>query len=198
MGTRNLTMVICNGQTKIAQYGQWDCYPSGQGNTALQFLKSVNLQDFKKRLEKVHFVTEEETKEKEAFLKSIGSNDGWVNFEQGKIYQQKYKFDSRDHAAGILQLLMDNPNIDVALNDSSSFAADSLFCEWAYVIDLDAETFEVYKGFNQQPLTEKDRFFYLQDKNAEYMPVKLVKSYSLNDLPDTETMENECTPSEEE
>jgi len=38
MGTRNLTMVISDGKTKIAQYGQWDGYPSGQGADILAFL----------------------------------------------------------------------------------------------------------------------------------------------------------------
>ena len=43
MGTRNLTMVISNGKTKVAQYGQWDGYPDGQGMTALSTLKRIIL-----------------------------------------------------------------------------------------------------------------------------------------------------------
>lgn len=35
MGTRNLTAVYLDGQYKVAQYGQWDGYPEGQGITAL-------------------------------------------------------------------------------------------------------------------------------------------------------------------
>ena len=34
MGTRGLTMVVSKGKTRVAQYGQWDHYPSGQGRTA--------------------------------------------------------------------------------------------------------------------------------------------------------------------
>ena len=36
--------------------------------------------------------------------------------------------------------------------DSHAFLADSLFCEWAYVINLDNSQFEVYRGFNQDPM----------------------------------------------
>ena len=44
MGTRNLTMVINQeGETKVAQYGQWDGYPSGVGASVLSFLKNKEL-----------------------------------------------------------------------------------------------------------------------------------------------------------
>ena len=49
--------------------------------------------------------------------------------------------------------------------------------------DLDKNVLEVYEGFNQKPLTIEDRFFHLTDKESEYHPIKLVKSYQLNNLP---------------
>lgn len=33
--------------------------------------------------------------------------------------------------------------------DYSEFPVDSLFCEWSYIVDLDAGRFEVYKGFQK-------------------------------------------------
>ena len=38
MGTQNLTSVWFEGKYRIAQYGQFDGYPSGQGLTVLHFL----------------------------------------------------------------------------------------------------------------------------------------------------------------
>lgn len=35
--------------------------------------------------------------------------------------------------------------------DSQEFLADSLFCEWAYIMNLDDQQFEVYRGFNKNP-----------------------------------------------
>ena len=44
MGTRNLIMVRKkNGDLKVAQYCQWDGYPSGHGVDILTFLKGVNI-----------------------------------------------------------------------------------------------------------------------------------------------------------
>lgn len=43
MGTRNLTMVMVDGVYKVAQYGQWDGYPSGQGITVFIFSRNWNI-----------------------------------------------------------------------------------------------------------------------------------------------------------
>ena len=69
------------------------------------------------------------------------------------------------------------------LKNSINFAKNSLYCEWAYVIDLDKDIFEVYKGSNLLNLSENERFFFLQDKNEKYKPVKLIKSYDFKNLP---------------
>ena len=50
MGTRNLTCVFADGKYVVAQYAQWDGNPSGQGKTALNFLRNANHAEFKKKL----------------------------------------------------------------------------------------------------------------------------------------------------
>lgn len=196
MGTRNLTMVISNGETKVAQYGQWDGYPEGQGVTALNFLTNTDLNKFKEKLNSVKFINGTKQKEIDKWLKSIGCESGWMDGEQAKLYHERYPLLTRDNGADILNLIMESEEEINWVTDSSEFAGDSLFCEWAYVIDLDKNTFEVYEGFNQQPLTIDDRFYYLTaeaDKenqrrkdygsDSTYYPIKLSKSFDLNNLP---------------
>ena len=73
------------------------------------------------------------------------------------------------------------------LKNDLDFASDGLFCEWAYVIDLDTRRFEVYTGFHKEPLTEKDRFYFLKDKEENgYSGVHMVFSWSIDDLPTDE------------
>jgi hypothetical protein len=196
MGTRNLTMVISNGETKVAQYGQWDGYPSGNGVIVLDFLTKTNLDDFKKKLNKVIFVNGNKEKEIQNWLKSIGCENGWMTGEQSNLYQEKYPYLTRDNGANILQMIMDGEEDDIWVTDSTDFAGDSLFCEWAYLVDLDKNVLEVYEGFNKEPLTIEDRFFYLMQgalednkerkdngSDSEYFPIRMVKSYDLNNLP---------------
>lgn len=184
MGTRNLTMVISEGKTKVAQYGQWDGYPSGQGKTILNFLsKCADFGHFKEVIDKLRWITDKESKE-------IDKDPNWIS---------NYPYLSRDCGGQILNAVYNGAmevstgeigkrktiKVDVKfLSNSEDFAAESLFCEWAYVIDLDKRTFEVYKGFNKKPLTEKDRFFkFSVDAGTEYNQVKMVKKYSLDKLP---------------
>jgi len=61
-----------------------------------------------------------------------------------------------------------------------TFALNSLFCEWGYVVDLKNEVVEIYKGFNNTPLRETDRFFTKNQKESIYYPIKLCRTMTFN------------------
>ena len=181
MGTRNLTMVVLDKKTKVAQYGQWDGYPAGQGKTILEFLRSADMDKFRKAIEETRFATEGEiTKLNE-------------NIEKTGKFPEEF---SRDAGGKILDMIL-SKGVRLLVNNEG-FAKDSLFCEWAYVVDLDENTLEVYQGFNKQPLKEGERFFPVDTPNAEYHPVRFVGSVSLTDLPSTEDFINRFENSETE
>lgn len=187
MGTRNLTMVIMGGKTRVAQYGQWDGYPKGQGATILNFLKSTDLNHFSGQLKKVRFITEEDKKKREEFLKSIGSTDGWINMEQSAKYDNEFPYDSRDIGGQILKMIDISTDDEIVLIDSTNFAQDSLFCEWAYVVDLDKRKLEVYKGFVKVPPENPDsRFGNELPEGEEYYPVQIAGEFDIDNLPEEE------------
>lgn len=186
MGTRHLIAVVCDGAYRIAQYGQWDGYPNGQGSDVLEFLRSVDVGEFRKRVRATRFTTDEERQAKwNAYLAAhhpkVDPQDQWVALDVSEGFGGQYPALSRDTGANILHLVL---NGETELRDSLEFAADSLFCEWAYVIDLDANTFEVFKGFNQKPLADGERFAFLNAKrDGDYHPVRRVAAWPLNALP---------------
>lgn len=146
MGTRNLQMAINKeGETKVAQYSQWDGYPEGQGAGILEFLRSLNgdYDTFNEKLNSVRFQTEEDEKEVQDFLDSIGASNGWMNSEQSDKWQEKYPELSRDTGSDIFQMIMDG-NVKF-LTDASEFGnhRGGLHCEWIYEIDLSTNELRV-------------------------------------------------------
>lgn len=212
MGTRNLTMIQQGGKMVVAQYGQWDGYPSGQGSTVARFIREVLLDPekkaaFLKKLARIKFIDEEKKKEIDAFLKSIGSNDGGLTGAQAELYHQKYPLLTRDNGAKVLFLIHDMPEGDepIWVHDQTDFAGDSLFNEWSYLINLDTNELELYKGFNKKPLNKDQRFKYLEPMlkaelveikkkceaegrppyrtKVEYFPIKCYGKISLDEVP---------------
>ena len=185
MGTRHLIAVKADGEYKIAQYGQWDGYPSGQGSTAVEFLRNkTSREKLRKALKHCTFVTDEQIQK---YAKDMGLGD-WMTMEEADRWNAAHPFFSRDHGASVLSMVAKTakPKHPVELRNSLQFAADSLFCEWAYVVDFDTNTFEVYKGFNQTPLKKSERFVGLPKSDSaggKYHPVTLVKSFKLGRLP---------------
>lgn len=142
MGTRNLTMVISNKETKVAQYGQWDGYPRGQGATIVKFLRKANLKEFKKKLANSKFLTQAEVDKK---LAEIGVTDGWMNMEQSKQWNDKYPQLSRDTGAKVLTHILKSKDT-IELYDNSEFGTDGIFCEWSYIVDMDKKVLKVFNG----------------------------------------------------
>lgn len=196
MGTRHLIAVQLDNQYRVAQYGQWDGYPSGQGKTVLEFLKSMDRKKFEERLRQSSFLSDDEIEGINKQIKDDRLEEKW---------QRKWPHLSRDAGADILQMVQDS-EAGLKLKDSIAFAADSLFCEFAYVIDLDKNVMEVHGGFNKTPPATGDRFASLpieqpehrKGQPIEHYQVRLIKSYPLDALPTQEQMEKDCDGGDEE
>lgn len=186
MGTRNLTLVQLNGAYKIAQYGQWDGYPSGNGLIVLNFLKNHDIEVFCDKVKHAHLVTEEEYAKYWLELGVDVKKEKLISIGLSEQFKALHPSLDRDMGADILEYVYNHEG-KIDLNDSLDFAKDSLFCEWAYVIDLDKNTFEVYEGFNNEELTPNDRFYFNGYKSEEFYPIRLKKSYELDNLPSEQT-----------
>jgi hypothetical protein len=71
-------------------------------------------------------------------------------------------------------------NTKFLLQDNTDFMHDSLMCEWAYVVNIDTNELEIYKGFRQSKPIGRFRDIEPQGK---YYAVSLVRVYNLNNLP---------------
>lgn len=127
MGTRGLTKVIKNDKVVVAQYGQWDHYPSGQGLTALRFLRSEN--DVAKLDINLSYLYEVDSADVEKLWERLGEN-------VEKVYPSLI----RDTGAGILELIANTKDMIPVFLDID-FEKDDLFCEGVYTVNLDNKTF---------------------------------------------------------
>lgn len=186
MGTRNLTVVYMDGQYRVAQYGQWDGYPEGAGITCLQFLRDkMDEQLFRKRLSELRFMSNDEIND--LMRRYHRDKDGFMTVEDSDRLRNERPALHRDTGVDILEMIQAGLVRDHVLYNSLEFAADSLWCEWAWVIDMDKRTFEGYAGYNHEPLTEADRFWFLRDHEyGDCHGVKLVYEVSLKQLPTDE------------
>lgn len=178
MGTRHLICVVQDKQMKVSQYGQWDGYPEGQGADVIKFIRTRSLDKFRKQVSKITTITDAEVNWR---WKKMGADDsGFVPYEIADKFAKAFPHLSRDCGADILDYIMKAKQPEVNLD--LEFAADSLWCEWVWLINLDTDTLEVYRGSNREPLAKNARFAHLAKKGNNYQPVKLWKKIKFSDL----------------
>jgi hypothetical protein len=182
MGTRNLT-IVRDENLLFGQYGQWDGCPSGNGLEVLKFLKSQMLEgQFRQAVKRVKVADAARLEE----------------LEQACVGKDTHPQFFRDLGTGILDFIADTEG-PIEVHNQIDFAADSLFCEWAYMVDLVERKLRCFRGFNKAPLAEGDFFHYLSDKkDGAYYPIKEIAAFSFDELPDKETFLKTLRPDDEE
>lgn len=194
MGTRNLTCAIVDHEYKIAQYGQWDGRPDGQGATALAFVQNMlsldNEEQFRAKCNALKFVDDTELKRRWHWAGVTPTAIGATSEMCNKFNARWPGLDDRDVGAKILEMVYSGDAPEVY--DSVTFAAVSLFCEWAYVIDMDHRQFETYRGFVTTLEEFPSRFSSMYD-GEKYYPVAHVKTYSFDKLPSVDEFVQEIT-----
>lgn len=206
MGTRNLTMVIDKiGNLKVAQYGQWDGYPSGQGVTILAFCKDAeNLKKLEQRLEICKFYNR--CNDIDDWIEEYGKLcPKWSNEPDNRTESMVSWFDTfttRELGGAILKSIADadltklpeEHNNHIYLYDDHEFGKNSLMCEWAFCVNFKTKKLIVFAGFNEDKSQEYELFKTDESKIEEeqnmlttgYYGCKLVKEYDLNNLPTQE------------
>jgi len=182
MGTRGAVGTHYSGEDKIT-YVHFDAFPTGLGEWIVRdikkWLRDGTLDDVKAKVAALKLVpegyspTDEEKEKLEPYVDLSVSEQSASDF-----YCMTRKLQ------GELDLILEAGII----TDAADFILDSLFCEWAYIVNFDTEELEVYRGF-QTEAHDKGRF---HDKKlsadnyraAQYFPCALLATYPFDKIPD--------------
>lgn len=181
MGTRGLYGVRKNGVDKCT-YNHWDSYPSGLGSDVVKFCANNTVENLNKFFDNIILVLENsiptETQIKECqkagyvdLSVSTQSNEDWyclLRNLQGNFKEYQKCIDS---------------NSKIYMTDGIDFIQDSLFCEYAYIINLDDEVLEFYEGFQEEPQVGNR---YGTKKDGGYYPCKLALTIPLEEIGDVD------------
>jgi len=172
MGTRGCYGFYKNGEDKLT-YNHYDSYPNYLGVDVVEFIRETSIEEMNEIFDKIVMIdgssipTKEQIEECSKFYNGSvgeGTRKDWyclLRSSQGdlKVYKESLKY----------------------MIDDKKFMGDSLFCEWAYVINLDDKLFEIYRGF-QKSLVENRYKKYVLLPVDNYYNVKLLKTYPLDDI----------------
>lgn len=162
MGTRGAFGFQINNEVK-AIYNKYDSYPEDYGVKILHLIKTLGLK--KTRLLGNNLC-----------LKAESDLSPSVSSRISKLTDKE----------SVLRYLT-NSKRPIYIDDTS-FLQDSLFCEWAYLINIDNNTLDVYRGL-QKKLTQDNILGTTptQKSNTTYYPVAKLISFSLSKLPSIKT-----------
>lgn len=180
MGTRGIYGFRLN-DTDYLTYNHYDSYPEYLGNhitKALReyFKKDGTIEELRAKVSSMRIIKDESEipseEDKERFKElwsNVSTGQDWYSYLRG------LQGDIMGHIKYGIMSVADN------------FILDSLFCEWGYIVNLDTEILEVYKGFQDAPHNMGRYSDYVPDEGriSTYYACALIAEYPLKDLPKT-------------
>ncbi len=181
MSTRGAYGIRKNETDKI-MYNHYDSYPTALGEDILKFIKEHKRKDFDDVFDFL-IPIDPKTKPTPEQIKRCQST---TNLSVSKGSTEDWYCLLRETQGNIESRMP--PNGVPYFEDYGRFLSDSIFCEWAYIINLDKNVLEIYQGFNRTK-SDKGRYASLfREKNVtssedKYYGVELLTEIPLEYVP---------------
>ena len=178
MSTRGTYGFRKNGIDKLT-YNHSDSYPDWLGDSIARFCAETSVEDMNAIYDAIELVKEESTPTPEQVERCVEA--GYFDDAVGK----RSELDWYCLLRGLMGDLDEYAEIAKAggtiyMIDDGNFILDSLFCEYGYVIDLDDEVLEFWKGFQKKP--DPDNRYGMEPDERGYYPCRLVLKFPLSEI----------------
>lgn len=191
MGTRGSIGIILE-EKYTGIYNHFDSYPESLGEQVVAFVKETNKtktgwDKLKSNMQKVEVIQHGQEPTDEQIEKYKEYSDLSVS---NQSYKDWYCLLRKIQGVETLREIMKGKLFHIS--PANDFIKDSLFCEYAYIINLDDMTIEFYVGYQHEP-QEGNRFGIEPDKESAernpndksswYYPCKMVGKCPLKKIP---------------
>lgn len=170
MGTRGLWGFRKDGKDKLT-YNHFDSYPDCLGHTIIEFLKKHTKKELEDIAKRIVLVDEDKLATAEAMVLCKKYCDTGVSTQQITDWYCLLR-----GAQGCPEAYADGLRFMI---DDAEFIKNSLFCEYAYIINLDDNVLEYWVGFQKKP--DKNNRYGIKGYD-KYYPCKLMKKFSLYEI----------------
>ena len=167
MGTRGLYGFRKNGEDKLT-YNHFDSYPDWLGSKVVEFCKETSIEEMNKIFDNIILVDENAKPTRTQIVECIKYYDDSVSKQSVEDWYCLLR-----NTQGDLNVYKDGLQYMI---DNQEFIKDSLFCEYAYIINLDTNCLEFYLGFQKKPCISNR---YGTDDDNGYYPCKMVAYYPI-------------------
>lgn len=161
------------GRSDKVSYNHSDSYPSWLGKNVISFIRDTKFMDIEAAAQNIVLVDEEST----PTLSQIAECEKWGNVEVGNQSIADWYCLLRESQGNLYAY---TNGLKYMLN-GNDFLYDSLFCEYAYIINVTTGKLEFYLGFNRSKKTNRGRYA-SKTKDDQYYGVMLMKTYDLGEI----------------
>ena len=180
MGTRGSYGFRKNGIDKLT-YNHFDSYPDYLGRRVVEFCKNHTIEELNKLYDKIVLVNERNDIPNADQIKHCVDN-GWCDLSVSNQSTDDWYCLLRNIQGDLEEL--NKAKEQAYMIDNHNFIKDSLWCEYAYIINLDDKILEFYEGFQKTPQEGNRYGFTIKDGYDGYYPCKLSLTFPLNEIDD--------------